>query len=164
MSYHDAIDRVRSIMAAANPVPDDAHEGSAADPRGLETLSQVLAQPPDHAGQARPRRPPAANRRVKRVIAPLGAGLAVAGLVTGLTLVAQSPKAPVDRPATGAPTAAQQGTPRYYVMLSSGGLSGNLLAAVHSSQTGRVLSRIRVPGAFSILPSIAADGSTGRMS
>ena len=159
MSYHDAIDRVRSIMAAANPVPDDAHEGSAADPRGLETLNRVLAQPPDHAGQARPRRPPAANRRVKRVIAPLGACLAVAGLVTGLTLVAQSPKAPVHRPATGAPTAAQQGTPRYYVMLSSGGLSGNLLAAVHSSQTGRVLSRIRVPGAFSILPSIAADGS-----
>jgi hypothetical protein len=156
---HDTIDRVRSIMAAANPVPDDAREGSAADPRGLETLSRVLAQPPDQAGQAAPRRPPAASRRVRRVIAPLGAGLAVAGLVTGLTVVAQSPKAPAHRPAAGAPTAAQQGTPRYYVMLSSGGLPSNLLAAVHSSQTGRVLSRIRVPGAFSILPSIAADGS-----
>jgi hypothetical protein len=160
MSYqHDTIDRVRSIMAAANPVPDDAREGSAADPRGLETLSRILAQPPDQASQAGPHTPPAPNRRVRRVIAPLGAGLAVAGLVTGLTLVAQSSKAPAHRPATGAPTAAQQGTPRYYVMLSPGGLSSNLLAAVHDSQTGQVLSRIRVPGPSGSLPSIAADGS-----
>jgi hypothetical protein len=159
MSYQqDTIDRVRSIMAAANPVPADAREGSAEDPRGLETLSQVLAQPPHRAGRAGPRRP-AASRRVKRVIAPLGAGVAIAGLVTGLTVVAQSPKAPVHRPATGAPTAAQHGTPRYYVMLSSGGLSANLLAAVHDSQTGRVLSRIAVPGPSGSLPSIAADGS-----
>lgn len=160
MSYqHDTIDRVRSIMAAANPVPDDAREDSAADPHGLETLSRILAQPPDQASQAGPHTPPAPNRRVRRVIAPLGAGLAVAGLVTGLTLVAQSSKAPAHRPAAGAPTAAQQGTPRYYVMLSPGGLSGNLLAAVHDSQTGQVLSRIRVPGPSGSLPSIAADGS-----
>lgn len=156
---HDTIDRVRSIMAAANPVPADAREGSAGDPRGLETLSRVLAQPSHHAGRAGPRRPPAASRRVKRLIAPLGAGVAIAGLVTGLTVVAQSPKAPEHRPAAGAPTAAQHGMPRYYVMLSSGGLSSNLVAAVHDSQTGRVLSRIGVPGSSGSLPSIAADGS-----
>jgi hypothetical protein len=107
MSYqHDTIDRVRSIMAAANPVPGDAGEGSAADPRGLETLGRVLAQPPQEARQAGPRqagpgRLPGANRRATRVIAPLAAGLAIAGLVTGLTLVAQSPQAPAHRPATG---------------------------------------------------------------
>lgn len=160
MSYeHDTIDRVRSIMAAANPVPEDAGEGSAADPRGLETLSRILAPQPEEASQAGPHTRPAPNRRVRRVIAPLGAGLAVAGLVTGLTLVAQSSKAPAHRSAAGAPTAVAHGSPRYYVMLSSGGLSSNLLAAVHDSQTGRVLSRIRVPGPFGSLPSIAADGS-----
>ncbi|MGH3404895.1 MAG: hypothetical protein ACRDRJ_20665 [Streptosporangiaceae bacterium] len=156
---HDTIDRVRAIMAAANPVPVTAGEGSAADPRGVETLSRVLAQRPGEAGQAGPHRLHAANRRARRVIAPLGAGLAVAALVTGLTLVAQSPKAPASRSVAGAPTAAGQGTPRFYVALSEAGRAGQLVAAVHNSQTGRVLSYIRVPGPFLGLPSISTDGS-----
>jgi hypothetical protein len=44
-------------------------------------------------------------------------------------------------------------------MLSPAARFGNLSAVVHSSRNGMVLSRIRVPGPFSILPAIAADGS-----
>lgn len=164
MNYqHDTIDRVRSLMAPANPVPGNAAAGSADDRQGLETLSRILSQLPGEAVQARPHRRPAANRRVNRVIAPLTAGLAVAGLVTGLALVAQSPKAPVHPSAAGAPTAsgvptaADQGTPRYYVTLS--GSSGSMLAAVHDSQTGGVLSQIHVPGPPGVYPNIAAEGS-----
>ncbi len=158
MNYQqNTIDRVRSIMAPANPVPGNAAAGSAEDRQGLETLNRILAQLPEEAVQARPHRQPGANRRVDRVIAPLAAGLAVAGLVTGLALVAQSPKAPVHPSAAGAPTAADQGMPRYYVTLSGG--YRNLIAAVHDSQTGGVLSQINIPGTPGIYPNIAADGS-----
>lgn len=161
MNYqHDTIGRVRSIMAPANPVPGSAAAGSAEDPQGLATLNRILAHLPEEAVQAGPHRQPGANRRVNRVIAPLAAGLAVAGLVTGLALVAQSPKAPkapVHPSAAGAPTAADQRMPRYYATLSGG--SGRMLAAVHDSQTGEVLSQIRVPGPPGIYPNIAADGS-----
>lgn len=157
MNYqHDTIDLVRSIMAPANPVPGSAAAGSAADRKGLETLSRVFAQLPEDAAQASSHRRPAANRPVKRVVAPLGAALAIAGLVTGLTLVAQSPKAPVHPPATGASATAVQGMPRYYVTLSG---YRDLIAAVHDSQTGRVLSEISVPGIMGVYPNIAADGS-----
>lgn len=158
MNYqHDTIDRVRSIMAPANPVPRDAAIGRAADRRGLETLNRVLAQPPEKAARARQPGRPGENRRIWRVIAPVGATAAVAGLAIGLTLVAQSPKAPVHPPATGAPTAADQGMPRYYVTLAD--LSPTLLVAVHDSQTGRVLSHISVPGSLGNYREIAADGS-----
>jgi hypothetical protein len=158
MNYqHDTIDRVRSIMAPANPVPGNAAAGSAEDRQGQETLSRILAQLPEEAVLARPHRRPGANRRVNRVLAPLAAGLAVAGLVTGLTLVAQSPKAPVHPSAAGAPTAADKGMPRYYVTLSGG--YRHLIAAVHDSQTGGVLSHIDVPGTPGIYPNFAAEGS-----
>jgi hypothetical protein len=45
------------------------------------------------------------------------------------------------------------------VALSQPGLAGHLVATVHNSQTGRVLSYIRVPGPFLGLPSISTDGS-----
>jgi len=162
MNYqHDTIGRVRSIMAPANPVPGNAAAGSAADRQGLETLHRVLAQIPEEAAQARQPRRPAGNRRVTRVIAPVGAALAIAGLVTGLTLVAQSPKAPVHPSAAGASTAVDQGMPRYYVTLSVtlSGSSDSMLAAVHDSQTGGVLSQIEVPGTPGVYPNIVTNGS-----
>jgi hypothetical protein len=158
MNYqHDTIDRVRSIMAPANPVARDAATGSAADRQGLETLRRVLAQPPEKAARARQHGKPAENRRAWRVTAPAAAAVAIGGLAIGLTLVAQSPKAHLRPPATGAPTAAGQGMPGYYVTLSL--LTQNMIAAVHDSRTGRVLSQIRVPGARGVYPNIAADGA-----
>ncbi len=165
MSYQqDTIDGVRSIMAPANPMPRHAPAGSATDSRGLDTLHQVLAQLPQETARPGPRSRPAADRRARRVAAPLAAGLAVVGLVTALTLVARAPKASLGRPAAGAPAAkvpaaAGQGSSAHYVTLA--GVGGTLIAAVHSAQTGQVLSQIRVPGLEGTLPNIAAspDGS-----
>jgi hypothetical protein len=47
--------------------------------------------------------------------------------------------------------------PRYYVTLSGG--YRDLIAAVHDSQTGGVLSEVTVPGIMGVYPNIAADGS-----
>jgi hypothetical protein len=158
MNYqHDTIERVRSIMAPANPVPGDAAADSAAVGESLDTFNWVLAQPPERAGRARQPGRPAQNRRSWRVIAPAGAAVAVAALVAGLTLVGQSPKAHVHPSAIGAPTAASQGMPEYYVTLSL--LSQTMSAVVHDAATGQVLSQIQVPGARGVAPNIVADGS-----
>jgi hypothetical protein len=149
MKYgQDTVDRVRSIMAPGNPVPGDVLSGSQRDPRRQETHDRILAgawtdsaasprSPGAGGGGWRPR-----GGRAWRVIAPVAAGLAVAGLVTGLTLAAGSP-APVRRPATGALATAAQGMPRFYVTLTSPGQSGRIYAQVHASQTGQVLSQVR---------------------
>jgi hypothetical protein len=158
MNYRrDTIDQVRSIMAPANPAPGSAPAGSPADRQGLETLNWVLAQPADAPAGATQAGRPGKIRRSSRVIAPAGAAVAVAGLGIALTLVAQSPEAPVHPPAAGAPTGTDQGMPRYYVTLSE--LSPTLLVAVHDSRTGRVLSQIPVPGSLGNYREIAADGS-----
>jgi hypothetical protein len=146
----DTVDRVRSIMAPGNPVPGNVLPDGQRDPRRQETHDRILG----HAWHdtSAPPRPPGAGRpgpwrpqggRARRVIAPVAAGLAVAGLVTGLTLAAGSP-VPVRGPATGALATADQGMPRFYVTLSSPGSSGRVYAEVHASQTGQVLSQVRV--------------------
>jgi hypothetical protein len=151
MKYgQDTVDRVRSIMAPGNPVPGDVLSDSQWDPRRQETHDRILAQgrdstsaPPQPAGARRwpgPRAP--RGGRAWRVIAPVAAGLAVAGLVTGLALAA-GPRAPARRPATGALATADRGMPRFYVTLSSPGSSGRIYAQVHASQTGQVLSQVR---------------------
>jgi hypothetical protein len=164
MNYqHDTIDRVRSIMAPANPAPSSNALGSAADRDGRETLSRVLAQLPEDAVSARRvgrRRPD--YRRVRRVAAPVAAAVAVAGVAAGLTLVAQPQKAPVHPPVAGAPADADRGMPGYYVTLSyvtPPDQSSQVFATVHDSQTGRVLSQVRVPGLPGVYPNIVADGS-----
>ena len=150
MKYgQDTVDRVRSIMAPGNPVPGDILTGSDRDPRRQETHDRILAG--TWTDPAAPTRPLGAGGRdgwrprggrAWRVIAPVAAGLAVAGLVTGLTLAARSP-APVRRPATGALATADRGMPRFYVTLTSPGHSGRIYAQVHASQTGQVLSQVR---------------------
>jgi hypothetical protein len=151
MKYgQDTVDRVRSIMAPGNPVPGDVLSDRQRDPRRQETHDRILAGPrpgprprpagPGGPGGWRPR-----GGRAWRVIAPVAAGLAVAGLVTGLALAAGSP-APVRRPATGALATADRGMPRFYVTLTSPGSSGRIYAQVHASQTGQILSQ--VPAGF----------------
>jgi len=151
MKYgQDTVDRVRSIMAPGNPVPGGGLPDSQREPRRQETHDRILAGA--RADPPAPPRPPGAGGpggwrprggRAWRVIAPVAAGLAVAGLVTGLTLAAGSPP-PVRGPATGALATADQGMPRFYVTLTSPGQSGRIYAEVHASQTGQVLSRVKV--------------------
>src|SRR5258707_8385069 len=158
---NQTIERVRFIMAPANPVPSyPAVARPAADRPGEDaTLSWILAQPteadssPEPKGSARAPRP---GRPAGRVLAPIGAGLAVAGLVTGLTLGLQSPKPLVHRPVAGAPTATEM--PKLFVTLEIV-TNGRLFAEVRDSRTGQVLSRVHVPGFFGTYPNVAADGS-----
>jgi hypothetical protein len=57
-----------------------------------------------------------------------------------LALAGRAPS-PSGRSAAGALATAGQGLPRFYVTLSSPGQSGQIIAEVHASQTGRVLSQ-----------------------
>ena len=102
MKYgQDTVDRVRSIMAPGNPVPGDVLSGRQRAPHRQETHDRILASawtdptaPPRPPGAGGPGRWRPRGGRAGRVIAPVAAGLAVAGLVTGLALAAGSP-APV---------------------------------------------------------------------
>jgi hypothetical protein len=162
------IDRIRVLMAPANPLPDTT-EGAAGTVTGLpaadSTLDWILSQPPQRAERAgqptlpgRPRQP---KRPARRVVAPLGAGLAVAGLIAGLTIAAQSPRPHLRRPAAGALAGVGPTTPMpgFFVQYGVNPQGGALYAAVRDSTTGQELSRITVPGWVGTFPAIAADGS-----
>lgn len=163
----DSVDRVRSMMGPGNPVPRNAPVDSWHDPHGQETRDRIVAlagpdadNAPSLPGRARSRLPGSllpGSGRFRRVITPVAAGLAVAGLITGLTLAVGSAQ---DRPAAGAPaaTAAVSGMPRFYVTLSSPGTSGAIIAEVHASGTGQVLDQARA-GFFGDGEGITADGS-----
>ncbi len=171
MNYQqDTMERVRAMMAPANPVPARKMHGSARalpDPPGPQaTLNWILAQPPTEAKlDPQPQAPRHGDpqlrpgRRSGRMLAPAGAAVAVVGLVTGLTFALQSPHSLVHRPTAGA-SAAGTPMPKFFVQL---GLSyhrrSTLFAAVHDSQTGQILSQRQVPGIFGTNPNIAADGS-----
>jgi hypothetical protein len=144
----DTVERVRSIMGPGNPVLNDPRAGAWRDLDGQEALDRILALSEQDAGamlsRARPGQARPAARllplsaRVRRVIGPVTAGLAVAGLIAGLMIAGSSA---ASRPATGAPTATGAGLPKFYVTLSEPGHSTNIVAQVHASLTGRVLSR-----------------------
>lgn len=164
----DTVDQVRSIMGPGNPVPDDTRAGGWRDLAGQETLDRILAlseqDPGDAPSRPQPGRARPAGRllprsaRARRVIGPITAGLAVAGLIAGLMLAGASSAA---RPAAGAPTAtagAGIALPKFYVTLSEPGRSFNIVAQVHASLTGQVLSRVVVGPAASIV-GITADRS-----
>jgi hypothetical protein len=162
---NDAVDQVRSMMGPGNPVPNDAQAGGWRDLDGQEALDRILALSEQDAGAAPPRPHPGRTRparrqlplsaRGRRVLGPIAAGLAVAGLIGGLMLAGSSS---AGRPATGAPTAAGAGLPRFYVTLSEPGRSYNVVAQVHASLTGQVLSRVKIGPAASIV-GITADRS-----
>ncbi len=171
----DTVERVRSIMGPGNPVPGGGHGASARDghePGRQEVLDRVIelasAETTDTGSARRPGpparrcRPPHRSTRARRVAAPLGAALAVGGLIAGLTFASQSPQkphSPGQGPATGAPAAADRGMPRFYVTMTLVPQNGSLRAQVHSSQTGQLLSRLRVPGTFGTNPNITSVGS-----
>jgi hypothetical protein len=164
---NQTIDRIRVLMASGNPVPGTGEPGDPrigdGGPAADTTLDWIMSQPHDGAEHAgRPRvagRPPRLKLPSRRAVAPLGAGLAVAGLITGLTFAAQSPH--IRRPGAGAPADVAPATPmpRFFVQLGVSLHGGGLFAAVRDSKTGNVLSQITVPGWWGTIPNIAADGS-----
>jgi hypothetical protein len=163
----ETLERVRSLMGPGNPVPQDTPAGRWPDADAQETRDWIMAVAHPDAGQTPPgpagsgpdrprRRPRNGNGRTWRVIGPVAAGLAVVGLITGLTLAGRTPGR---RPAAGAPAAADRGLPKFYVTLSSVGDGRDTLTAeVHSSVTGRVLSH-RTVGALGNGIGITADRS-----
>jgi hypothetical protein len=162
------IDRIRVLMAPANPQPNITQgvAGTAAGLRSADgTLDWILSQPPhpaEEGGQPRvPGRPPRLGRPPRRVVAPLGTGLAVAGLIAGLMFAAQSPRSHTRRPATGALTDGAPATPmpKFFIQYGVKLQGGALYAAVRDSTTGQELSQIKVPGWVGTYPAIAADGS-----
>jgi hypothetical protein len=164
----DTVDRVRSIMGPGNPVPAsgpvDRGTGAHSHEAWQEAHDKILALVQDGTTTYAPVRPPSTRRwppvspRVRRLAAPLAAGLSVVGLAAGLTLAGQTT---VHRPATGAPADATKGMPGIYVTLSQQRhLSPHILAEVHDSLTGRVLSRVSV-GLLGDGMGISAD-HTGR--
>jgi hypothetical protein len=160
MKYgQDTVAWVRSVMAPGNPVPGDVPCGSEQDLHRQQAYDRILAlarndtaAPSRPAGAGLPGRRRPRGARARRVIAPVAAGLAVAGLVTGVTLAARS-WVPAPGPATGAQApgraagaraTADKDMPRFYVTLSSPDSSVRVIAEVHASQTGQVLSRVNV--------------------
>jgi hypothetical protein len=169
------IDRVRSTMKSANPVPNDAPVQRWDDQPVREALYSIMAtgsteaavpQPPRRPNAGRPRhdslpRPGARpSWRLRRVLAPAAATAAVTAVVLGMTLARV-----LTRPGTGAPAATSRaprlaaGVPRFYVTLSpQPGPRPGLVAAVHASATGQILSRAVIPASTDDAD-IAADGS-----
>jgi hypothetical protein len=166
---NQTIDRIRVLMAPGNPLPNTDESGATGTVTGLPgadtTLDWIMSQPSNGVEQARqPRtrgRPPRLNRPARRVVAPLGAGLAVAGLIIGLTFAAQSPQSQIRRPGAGAPTGGTPATPMpaFFVQYGINPRGGVLYAAVRDSTTGHLLSQITIPGWAGTVPTIAADGS-----
>jgi hypothetical protein len=161
----DTVEWVRSIMGPGNPVPRDIPAGDWPDADGQETRDWIMAAgvprtddlPSPHPS-ARPERVGRVlplSGRVRRVAGPVAAALAVAGLIAGLTVAGNSR---AHRPAAGALTAAGSGLPRFYVTLSSRGATATMIAEVHSSRTGQVLSQRKV-GVLSNGIGITADRS-----
>jgi hypothetical protein len=147
---HDTIHRVRALMGPGNPVPKDVPAGSWQDQRGLETRLSIMtharedgvdAPPPLRGARSGPRQLLPSNARVRRAFAPIAAGLAVTGLVVGLTVALGSPQS---QPVAGARAASGAPMPRFYVTLTPQGRFGAIVAEVHASQTGQVLSKVKV--------------------
>jgi hypothetical protein len=174
------IDRVRQIMAPGNPVPESVASGAWNDEQGRQAHQRIMAVVQDTPGDAAPetaswgsagdrrlpRGPAAPGRRFWRGMAPVAAGLAVVGLVAGLTLVGGSHPT---RPGTGVPVSegsfAASKVPAYYVTLGfnavPGGVANEVLAEVHSSKTGQVLSYVAVGTLGGLVGGVAAEPSHG---
>lgn len=158
---------VRSLMEPGNPVPADVRVGSWQDLAGQQTHDLILtrassevAGAPLREGGTRAQPPPQPGKspgRWLRAAAPLAAALAVAGVVGGLVLVAHLSPTP-GRHVSGALAAADKGMPSLYVALSFQGEPSRVVAEVHASRTGQVLSKVNV-GPVTGIPWITADGS-----
>lgn len=174
---NDTIDRVRALLGPANPVPGGMHAGSWQDPSAQELRARIAAEAnrPARRGQrlraARQLTGWLTSGRRARLLAPALAGVAVALIAVLVVTVGAASK---DRSATvqaarghgsraGQVSAAgTAGMPRFYVTLQMQGAITYIVADVHSSQTGQVLSSRRVgyPGNSNF--GITADGTSGR--
>jgi hypothetical protein len=124
------VDEVRSVMAPARPVTSTA----------FQAWEHDWVRPAQAAG----------NLGRWRVLAPVLSGLAVIAVVMGLTLVGGSAPPPSS---AGAPDS----LPRFYVTIN--GFPPKETAIVHSTRTGRALTRVHISSPTSALALIAATRS-----
>ena len=161
---HPDTDRVRSMMAPANPAPGRAAEADWAETLGQEIYQQILAQPRNYAARYEPSPEPASGSlglpaaprsgtALRRWLAPAAAVIAVLAVVAGLSVAARTG---TGRPAAGAGAAA--GRPRFYVTISD--YDSRQVAQVHDSRTGKTLSWVRLPGSgiLGVQPAGSPDG------
>lgn len=161
--YESTIDRVRDLMGPGNPVPADKVAGSWDDQLGQQGYQRIVAatgagggpaaDTGTSAGRSRPSRLPGGlsprGGKAWRILAPAGAGLAVVGLAVGITVAAGSHAA---KPGTGGPAGkgadrsarVAADMPPWYVALSENSAI-QVIATVHSSQTGQVLTQLPLP-------------------
>ncbi len=168
------VNRVRSIMAAGNPVSGDADDSGWQDQLGQEARERIVTLiRQETAGYPQPvsSRPPGRRpkpRRARRLIASAGAVLAVLAVVAGLTLAGSSTGSgparigalPVLSPAalrllfgTSTGTGAVAPPPAYFI-----GLAGNSPASpitVYRAATGRVVATLRPPGGLTFMATAA---------
>jgi hypothetical protein len=154
-------------MRPGNPVPTDVRVGSWQDPAGQHMQGLILTRAHSEVAGVTPRKggtgaqpPPQPHRPAggwRRAAAPLAAALAVAVVISGLVLVAHLAPTP-SRHSGGALAAADKGMPNLYVTLSLQGEPTRVVAEVHSSRTGQVLSKADM-GTVASPPWITADRS-----
>ncbi len=158
---------VRSLMQPGNPVPTDVRVGSWQDPAGQQMQGLILTRAHSEAAGVTPRKgdtgaqPAPEPRRpadgLRRAAVPLAAALAVAVVISGLVLVAHLAPTP-SRHTGGAVAATAKEMPSLYVTISIQGVPSKVVAEVHSSRTGQVLSKADV-GVIASVPWITADRS-----
>jgi hypothetical protein len=169
MNQHSStIDRVRQLMAPGNPAPPGTAAGSWDDELGRQAYQRIVATSgivdsgPAAVGGRRSRQADHQSpwrARAWRILAPVSAGLVVAGLAVGLTVATGSHSGqPGARTPAGEDAPVTAGMPPLYVTLSQdAGFS--VIASVHSSQTGKVLSQVTIGPIGSGLIGIAAEPS-----
>jgi hypothetical protein len=156
MKQNDStIDRVRELMAPANPVPPASGAGSWDDELGRRAYQRIVATTGTGDGElaaagagiggrrSRPAGSPSQRGgRARRFLAPVGAGLAVVGLAVGITVAVGSHsggRGPGSPAGKHAPLTA--GMPPFYVTLSQDADLA-IVASVHASRTGQPLTHV----------------------
>lgn len=159
---------VRSLMQPGNPVPPEVRVGSWQDPAGQQMQGLILTRAHSEVAGVTPRKgdtgaqpAPQPKRPAggwRRAAAPLAAALAVAVVIGGLVLVAHLAPTPSRHAGGALAAAADKGMPSLYVTLSFQGEPSRVVADVHASRTGQVLTTVNVGPATGV-PWITADRS-----
>lgn len=160
------LNRIRSVMAPANPVSADAYEGDTgyfADLAERITTRRsaglvVFEQPARRRVRPSPPGQDGRGSTAWRLVAPALSGLAVVAVVVSLTLVAgQRPAA--RRPGGGVTAAGATALPRFYITINNKVFLKPATVFVHSSATGRTLGSVSLPKSIGLFVRVAATKS-----
>jgi hypothetical protein len=134
----ELVNKIRSVMEPANPVPVSAYESDVLYQADLADRIAALRRQPRRRG-----RDGARSAVAWRVVAPALSGLAVVAVALSLALAGASAGRSPDR--TGPAAGSAAGLPRYYVTINSKGLFKRFMLVVHGSLNGRTLAWLQLP-------------------